>query len=353
MKICYVNFRDRNSSHFISSMLFILFLCTELAFCGTEAEAIGVCYGRLGDNLPSPVEVAAMYTSNRIGKMRIYDADQETLKAFQNTGIEVTVGVPNEKLPNIASSQDIAKQWVIDNIQPHYPTTQIKYISVGNEILPDTPYTANLFPAMKNIYSALQSMDLQNQIKVSTTIPMSVLNKSYPPSAGTFSPKITPIMQSILNFLSQTKSPFMADVYPYFAYVSDPTDISLAYALFQRQTPNEVGYKNLFDASVDALIYAMEALGHSDIPIVVAESGWPSDGNANGGANITNAKIYNNNYIKHILSGQGTPKRPNQILEAFVFALFNEDLKPGDITEKHFGLFQPTKAEVYPVNFTG
>ncbi|XP_057847857.2 glucan endo-1,3-beta-glucosidase, acidic [Cryptomeria japonica] len=352
MKICKVSFPDmRNSGHFISSVLFILFFCTDLAFFG--AEAIGVCYGRVGDNLPSPVEVAAMYTSHRIGKMRIYDADQETLRAFQNTGIQVTVGVPNENLPSIASSQETANQWVADNIQPHYPTIQFKYISVGNEILPDTPFTANLFPAMKNIYNALQSLNLQNQIKVSTPMPMSILSNSYPPSAGTFSPNIIPIMRPILNFLSQTKSPFMADVYPYFAYISDPKDISLAYALFQMKTPNEVGYKNLFDASVDALIYAMEALGHSDIPIVIAESGWPSKGNPNGGANISNAQIYNNNFIKHVLCGQGTPKRPNQTIEAFVFAMFNEDLKPGDITEKHFGLFQHTKAQVYPVNFTG
>ncbi|GLJ47545.1 hypothetical protein SUGI_1004070 [Cryptomeria japonica] len=184
-------------------------------------------------------------------------------------------------------------------------------------------------------------------------MPMSVLSNSYPPSAGTFSPNIIPIISPILNFLSQTKSPFLAHVYPYFAYISDPKDISLAYALFQMETPNDVGYKNLFDASVDALIYAMEALGHSDIPIVIAESGWPSDGNPNGGANISNAQTYNNNFIKHVLSGEGTPRRPNQAIEAFVFAMFNEDLKPGDLIEKHFGLFQPTKEPVYPVNFKG
>ncbi|GLJ47544.1 hypothetical protein SUGI_1004060 [Cryptomeria japonica] len=104
---------------FISFLLYIFFFCTELSFNG--AEAIGVCYGRVGDNLPPPVEVAAMYTSNKIGEMRIYDADQEALQAFQNTSIQVTVGVPNENLPSIASSQDTANQWVAANIQPHYP----------------------------------------------------------------------------------------------------------------------------------------------------------------------------------------------------------------------------------------
>ncbi|KAH9299047.1 hypothetical protein KI387_030729 [Taxus chinensis] len=294
-----------------------------------------------------------MYTSHRIGKMRIYDADPGVLQAFQNTGIQVTVGVPNDKLPDIASSLDIAKQWVGENIMPHYPATHITYISVGNEILPNNAYVPNLFPAMQNIYNAIQSLNLHTHIKVSTTIPMSVLNNSYPPSAGTFSPEVIPIIQPMLNFLSKTNSSFMADVYPYFAYISDPKNIPLAYALFQSQTPNQVGYKNLFDASVDALIYAMEALGHADIPIVIAESGWPSAGNTNGGANVKNAQTYNNNFIKHVLTGQGTPKRPKQTMEAFVFALFNENQKPGDITEQHFGLFLPTKQEVYPVSFSG
>ena len=151
---------------------------------------------------------------------------------------------------------------------------------------------------MKNIYNSLQAIKLHNQIKVSTIIPMSALNNSYPPYVGTFSPKLVSIMHSILDFLSQIKSPFMKYVYPYFSYASNPKDFPLPYALFQEETPNEVVYKNLFNTSVDALIYAMEALGHSNIPIVFVESGWLSSGNANSGANVASAKIYNNNYIK-------------------------------------------------------
>ncbi|GJN13427.1 hypothetical protein PR202_gb00129 [Eleusine coracana subsp. coracana] len=47
---------------------------------------------------------------------------------------------------------------------------------------------------------------------------------------------------------------------------------------------------------------------------------------------------------------QGTPKN-RQALETYVFAMFNENQKPGDATEKHFGLLYPNMSLVYPIRF--
>jgi hypothetical protein len=47
----------------------------------------------------------------------------------------------------------------------------------------------------------------------------------------------------------------------------------------------------------------------------------------------------------------GTPRRPTAAIETYLFAMFNENSKPGDATEKNFGLFYPNMQPVYPVTF--
>ena len=83
--------------------------------------------------------------------------------------------------------------------------------------------------------------------------------------------------------------------------------------------------------------------------MVVSESGWPSAGGF--AASVENARAYNQGVVEHSGKGKGTPKRPGAALEAYVFAMFNENQKPGDPTEKSFGLFHPNKSAVYPIRF--
>eukprot|EP01018_Ginkgo_biloba_P005183 Gb_34221 [translate_table: standard] len=264
------------------------------------------------------------------------------------------VGVGNDDLQKITLDQAPANGWVNDNVHPFYPTINIKYIAVGNEVFANRQYLPYLFSATQNSQKAIVSANLQNNIKVSTTHASSVLGNSYPPSAGEFGNDVKDIMRSILNFLAENGSPFMANVYPYFSYNGNRSQISLHYALFKSSVPvaNDGGrmYKSLFDALVHSLIAAMEKLGQPNIPIVITESGWPSAGN--DVATVDNARIYNNNLIKHVLSNDGTPRRPGRSIETYIFALFNENKKDGDETERHFGLFYPNKNPVYPVNFS-
>ena len=67
-------------------------------------------------------------------------------------------------------------------------------------------------------------------------------------------------MKEVTSFLQQTGAPIMVNVYPYFAYASDPADISLEYATFRAQKPivdGKLKYYSLFDAMVDAYYAAM------------------------------------------------------------------------------------------------
>ena len=54
------------------------------------AEAqVGVCYGLLGNNLPTPTQVISLYKSQNIKRMRIYDPNQDVLQALKGSDIEL------------------------------------------------------------------------------------------------------------------------------------------------------------------------------------------------------------------------------------------------------------------------
>lgn len=311
----------------------------------TGAQSTGVCYGNNGDNLPSPQDVVNLYKSNGIGRMRIYTPDGATLQALKGSNIEVILGVLNDNLQSLTDA-GAATTWVNNNVKA-YSDVKFKYIAVGNEVEPSDPKAQYVLPAMQNIQNAISSANLQGQIKVSHAIKTSLVANPYPPNDGVFSDSASQFIKPIINFLVSNGAPLLANVYPYFAY-ADQQSIGLDYALFTKQGNNEVGYQNLFDAILDSLYAALEKAGGSNVNVVVSESGWPSEGGV--GATVENAGTYYKNLINHVKGG--TPKRPNGPIETYLFAMFDENQKSGEI-EKHFGVFYPNKQKKYPFGFGG
>ncbi|KAJ1255897.1 hypothetical protein BS78_K141400 [Paspalum vaginatum] len=327
-------------------MLAAALVIVAFAATATSVRAIGVCYGVIGSGLPSKSDVVQLYKSNGIGNMRFYFADQELLNALRGSGIGLALDVGNDKVGDLAANPSSAASWVRDNVQA-YPDVNFRYIVVGNEV----PGAASVLQAMQNVHDALASAGLAGGIKVSTAVKMDVIDNSSPPSNGVF--KDPSVMSPIVQFLAANGAPLLANVYPYFAYEYSQ-DIDLNYALFQPSSttvadPNSgLTYTNLFDAMVDAVHAALDKVGGGSVDVVVSESGWPSaDGR---GATVDNARTYNQNLINH--AGKGTPRKPGP-MEVYVFAMFNEDQKGGDPTEKKFGLFNPDKTPVYQINFSG
>uniref|UniRef100_A0ACD5VN97 Uncharacterized protein n=1 Tax=Avena sativa TaxID=4498 RepID=A0ACD5VN97_AVESA len=316
-----------------------------LAAIPAEVQSIGVAYSvnGNGDGLPSASDMVKLYQSNGITSMRLYFPDGDILRALGGTNISLILDVGNDQLASLAASASSAASWVKANVQPH-DDVNIKYITVGNEVGGND--TENILPAMQNMNGALSAAGLGGTIKVSTAVQSGVAT-GFPPSQGAFSASY---IGTIAQYLASTGAPLLANVYPYFSYVDNQPNIDINYALFT--SPGAVvqdgdnAYQNLFDALVDTFYSALESAGAGSVEVVVSESGWPSVGGT--AATKANAQTYNQNLINHV--GKGTSKRPGGI-EAYIFAMFNEDNKTGAKTEKHFGLFNLDKSPAYPINF--
>ncbi|KAL2523731.1 O-Glycosyl hydrolase family 17 protein [Abeliophyllum distichum] len=324
------------SSHFSHFFLAFIFVLSSLQMTLGDTGAIGINYGRVANDLPSPVA------------------------ALSGSGISVTVALPNEQLSSAAANESFTDTWVKTNIISYHPKTLIEAIAVGNEVFVDPKNTTPfLLPAMKNVYASLSKYDVASNIKVCSPVALSALQSSYPSSSGSFkSDLIEPVIKPMLSFLNQTDSYLMVNAYPFFAYIANTDTISLDYAMFrdnkgQTDPNNGLVYKSLFEAQIDAVFAAMNALGFNDLKMVISETGWPSNGDENEvGASTANAAAYNGNLVRRVLTGSGTPLRPEQPLNVYLFALFNENQKPGPTSEKNYGLFYPNEQKVYDIPLT-
>ncbi|PIA59647.1 hypothetical protein AQUCO_00400503v1 [Aquilegia coerulea] len=288
-------FSDNIARLFLGILLIINAL--RLLSFTADGSSIGVCYYNQDENLPPAHVIVSMYMSNHIGRMRLYEPDAGMFNALRGSAIQ-------------------------------------------------------------NLHKALGYGGLWNKIKVTTTVSPSVMAVSFPPSAGQFSQSAAEYMEPIAQYLGSIGAPLLANVYPYINFMQNPEQRSLPYALFTANnyvfTDYGLGYRNSFDATIDALYSSLEKAGAPNVRIVVSETGWPSSGN-NNAASIYTAQVYNSNLIRHVLSSQGTPKRPGQPIETYIFSLFNERRNFGGTTsESHFGLFDPADMRpVYPIDFQG
>ncbi|KAL0461212.1 UNVERIFIED_CONTAM: Glucan endo-1,3-beta-glucosidase 6 [Sesamum latifolium] len=330
----------------------------------TSAISHAVAVGGIGANWGSqsshplpPDKVVRMLRENGIQKVKLFDADYDTLKALGGSGIEVMVGIPNDMLANFAINPKAAEKWVSQNVSHHLTSNVlIRYVAVGNEPFLKTyngSFLKTTFPALKNVQDALTKAGLRNQVKV--TVPLNAdvyTTASGLPSGGDFRADIHDFMIPIVKLLSDNAAPFTVNIYPFISLFTD-SNFPVEYAFFDgNATPvNDGGtsYYNMFDANHDTLVWALQKNGFGNLPIIVGEIGWPTDGDKN--ANIEYAQRFNQGFMTHISGGKGTPMRPGPI-DAYLFSLIDEDQKsiqPGNF-ERHWGIFRYDGQPKYGLN---
>nr|XP_043629319.1 glucan endo-1,3-beta-glucosidase 14-like [Erigeron canadensis] len=347
------------SRSFCLFLLFLFFTNRGCVIAKPFTGTYGINYGRIADNIPSPREVVRLLKAAKIKNVRIYDADHSVLDAFRGSGLDLVIGLPNGVVKDVSNSADHALTWVKENVQAYVPDTRIVGIAVGNEVLGggDSDLQSALYGAMKNIYNATQKLKLDGAVQITTAHSQAVFSNSYPPSSCVFKDEVSQNMKKLLDLFTQMGSPFCLNAYPFLAYMGNPDQIDLNYALFNPtdgiyDEKAKLHYDNMLDAQIDAAYAALEDAGYDKMEVIVTETGWASKGDPNEEvATRENARTYNYNLRKRLAKRKGTPRRPKSMLKAYIFALFNENSKPGPGSERNFGLYKPDGTISYNIGF--
>ncbi|CAI9104347.1 OLC1v1003000C1 [Oldenlandia corymbosa var. corymbosa] len=347
-------------------------LVVQIIFCllalsnAKAATRIGIVYGGQGNNLPAPNQSVQLLQRMNVDAVRLPDANHEMLHSLSRTRLHVAITVENELIPDIASNQTRADQWVQENVVAYYPEAMVRYIFVGNEVLSqnNTSLWHDLVPALKRIHDAVRNHNIEN-IKIATPLAMDILETTFPPSRGTFRSDIPQdqVLVPLLKFLDGTNSLLFLNVFPYKAWSANPTNLSLDQALFRvdqssaYQDPgSSLNYTNLLDQMLDSVLYATEKLGFENIDLGISATGWPHAGDIDQpGANVYNAATYNRNLARKLNSkgSAGTPARPKALIPTFIYSLFDENQKLGPTTERSWGLLRPNGLPTYELDLTG
>ncbi|KAM7276917.1 hypothetical protein ACFE04_018783 [Oxalis oulophora] len=321
---------------------------------------LGVNWGTMASHPIPPDIVVRMLKDNNITQVKLFDADSTYVMPLNRSGIDVMVAIPNQDLQKFSDDYKNCKEWVKENITAYVKQgVSIKYVAVGNEPFLKSyngSFTQLTYPTLQNIQKALSEAGYGNQIKATVPLNADVYESSNTkPSGGDFRHDIRDLMHKIVKFLKQNNSPFLVNIYPFISLYQNP-NFPFEFAFLDGNgkpiMDNGITYTNAFDANFDTLVTSLKKAGVPDLPIMVGEIGWPTDGNAFG--NVSLAKKFYHGLFKKLAANKGTPLRPGP-MKTYLFSLFDEDQKsiePG-FFERHWGIFAYDGKPKFAVDFTG
>ncbi|XAR57636.1 Glucan endo-1,3-beta-D-glucosidase [Bertholletia excelsa] len=336
------------------------FIVALVSIANVAEGGIGVNWGNISSHILPPDIVVQMLKDNGIKKVKLFNADPQRLKALSGTDIQIMVTVPNGLLKSFANSYDYTKKWVNQNITSFVKDkgADVRWVSVGNEPFLTAykdEFTNDTLPAIKNVQKALNEAGLGDKIKATSAINADVLWPGAGPSGSDFRPDMKDLMYEMVRYYKSNKSPFVCNIYPFFNVYQNP-NFPLDYAFFdgKAQPNNDNGnlYYNVYDATVDVLVYSIRKAGVGDIEVIIGEIGWPTDGDIH--ATVALAKRFYDGFLPKMASQKGTPAYHGD-MDVFLFELLDEDAKsvlPGNF-EPHWGIFRADGRPKFKIDFSG
>ncbi|GLT54547.1 hypothetical protein SLA2020_277390 [Shorea laevis] len=167
----------------------LLILSLFISLSGAEISGkVGVNYGQLGDNLPSPSRSVELIKSLKAKRVKIYDANPDILKALKHTGHSSLHHGAQPAHRHISSNETLADKWVRSNVVPFYREDHdpLPPRRQRNHQLHRHPNLGQSSTCNAQNQKFLKSPWPSRKIKVGTPSAMDVLQSSFPPSNGTF-----------------------------------------------------------------------------------------------------------------------------------------------------------------------
>ncbi|CAM0873824.1 unnamed protein product [Alopecurus aequalis] len=335
-----------------------------VAAAGMGVDGLGVNWGTMATRRLPPKVMGQLLKDNGFKKVKIFDADEKTMMGLAGTGIETMIAVPNDMLTAVGDYRR-AQEWVKKNVTKYDfdGSVNIKFVAIGNEpflTAYNGTYDNVTVPALKNIQRALNEAGHGSAIKATVPVNADVYDSpvSNPvPSAGKFRDDIAGVMTDMVKFLNHSGAPFSVNIYPFLSLYGND-DFPIDYAFFDGAPPkpvidNGITYTNVFDANFDTLVSALKKIGFGDLPVVIGEVGWPTDGDKH--ATVPYAQRFYAGLLKRLAARQGTPLRPRARIEVYLFGLMDEDAKsvaPGNF-ERHWGIFTFDGRPKFPLDLRG
>ena len=167
LKIFFKRFFEKKMAKVVQ----IVFLMASILMAATVVGAydilLGAYYGLVGDNLPPPWKVVQLCEQYNIRRVRLDVPDVDVLTAFRGGAIDVSFGIPNNMLTDLANNKGLVEEWFNTYVKTFVDDFRINYIIVGDKAIPS--HANFILPIMMSLQDLLNANYL-GQVKLTTLV---------------------------------------------------------------------------------------------------------------------------------------------------------------------------------------